>query len=75
LRIATYNIWNSTLNWPQRVAALAEELVILDADIVALQEAPTQATENQTIVEARMEADLRAIFEEEFASLLTRIPV
>lgn len=51
MRIATYNIWNSTLNWPQRVAALAEELVILDADVVALQEAPTQAREHQTIVE------------------------
>jgi len=45
LRIATYNIWNSAENWGQRLAAIVEELSILDADIVALQEAPTEAAE------------------------------
>jgi endonuclease/exonuclease/phosphatase family metal-dependent hydrolase len=44
LRIATYNIWNAKTQWPRRLAAIAEELVRLDADIVALQEAPVRAS-------------------------------
>lgn len=43
LRIATYNIWNAKRNWPQRLQTIVEELVNLDADIVALQEAPVEA--------------------------------
>jgi endonuclease/exonuclease/phosphatase family metal-dependent hydrolase len=44
LRIATYNIWNAKTHWPRRLAAIAEELVRLDADVVALQEAPVRAS-------------------------------
>ena len=43
MRVATYNVWNSTANWEQRLAAIVEELGVLGADIVALQEAPTEA--------------------------------
>lgn len=42
-RIATYNLWNSTHNWDQRLAAIADELRALAADVVALQEAPVEA--------------------------------
>ena len=45
MRIATYNLWNAAANWPQRLAGIAEVLRGLDADIVAAQEAPTQASE------------------------------
>jgi len=51
MRIATYNLWNSTFNWTQRLAAIVEELAALDADIVAMQEVPTQATESQPIID------------------------
>jgi len=43
LRVATYNIWNAKRNWPRRLAAAVEELTRLDADVVALQEAPVEA--------------------------------
>ncbi len=51
MRIATYNLWNSTTNWARRLAAIVEELTFLDADIVALQEAPTQARDRQSLVD------------------------
>jgi len=44
LRIATYNVWNAKRDWPRRLAATAEELTRLDADVVALQEAPVEAS-------------------------------
>jgi maltose 6'-phosphate phosphatase len=44
LRLATYNVWNAKTNWPNRLAALVEELGTLDADIVALQEVPFEAS-------------------------------
>jgi maltose 6'-phosphate phosphatase len=44
VRIATYNVWNAKTNWTRRLAALAEEVSHLDADLVALQEAPVEAT-------------------------------
>ena len=51
MRIATYNLWNSTVSWAQRLAAIAEELTVLDADVVAMQEAPTQATDKQSLID------------------------
>jgi endonuclease/exonuclease/phosphatase family metal-dependent hydrolase len=51
VRIATYNLWNSTFNWSQRLAAIVDELAFLDADIVAMQEAPTNATDTQSFVD------------------------
>jgi endonuclease/exonuclease/phosphatase family metal-dependent hydrolase len=42
-RIATYNVWNASTNWANRLAAIAEEVARLDADIVALQEVPVEA--------------------------------
>jgi maltose 6'-phosphate phosphatase len=44
MRIATYNVWNAKANWARRLAALAEELRLLAADVVALQEAPVEAS-------------------------------
>jgi mRNA deadenylase 3'-5' endonuclease subunit Ccr4 len=44
LRLATYNIWNSSANWSQRLATLVEELGALDADLVAMQEVPFEAS-------------------------------
>jgi endonuclease/exonuclease/phosphatase family metal-dependent hydrolase len=44
LRLATYNIWNAKANWPQRLAALVEELGALNADLVAMQEVPFEAS-------------------------------
>lgn len=49
MRIATYNIWNDHSNWGQRLYALADELSLLDADVVALQEAPVQASDEQRL--------------------------
>ena len=43
MRIATYNIWNAKRNWERRLAGAVEELANLDADVVALQEAPVEA--------------------------------
>lgn len=51
MRIATYNLWNSLHNWRQRLYAIAEELVRLDADIVMMQEAPTQAADEQSLID------------------------
>jgi endonuclease/exonuclease/phosphatase family metal-dependent hydrolase len=44
LRLATYNIWNARANWPRRLAALVEELGALNADLVAMQEVPFEAS-------------------------------
>jgi maltose 6'-phosphate phosphatase len=38
MRIATYNLWNARVRWPERLDAACEELTRLDADVVALQE-------------------------------------
>lgn len=46
MRIATYNIWNSATNQIQRRDALCEELARIDADLVALQEVPLRAGED-----------------------------
>ena len=43
MRIATYNLWNSPFDWSRRLTAIVDELAALDADVVALQEAPTCA--------------------------------
>ena len=43
MRVATYNVWNAKTNWTRRLTAFAEELAHLDADVVALQEAPVEA--------------------------------
>lgn len=46
MRIATYNIWNSADNRIQRRDALCEELTRIDADLVALQEVPLRADDD-----------------------------
>lgn len=51
MRIATYNIWNSPSNWDQRRYAIADELNHIEADFIALQEAPNQATPSQTLAD------------------------
>lgn len=43
LRVATYNVWNAKRSWSRRLAGVVEELAHLDADVVALQEAPVEA--------------------------------
>ncbi len=43
MRVATYNLWNSPADWERRLAASLDELRTLSADLVALQEAPTEA--------------------------------
>jgi endonuclease/exonuclease/phosphatase family metal-dependent hydrolase len=43
MRIATYNLWNSAVDWERRVAAAADELRAIKADVIALQEAPSMA--------------------------------
>ena len=40
MRIATFNLWNSSVLWPVRLQAACEELTRIDADVVALQELP-----------------------------------
>ena len=51
IRLATYNVWNSRLNWVQRAIAIADELIELDADIVALQEVPLETHDKQPFVD------------------------
>ncbi len=51
MRIATYNLLNSAVGWKQRLAAIADELTVLDADIVAMQEAPTHAKDKQSLID------------------------
>ncbi len=46
MRIATYNLWNSRVRWPERLDAAVEELVRLDADVVALQEVAARVEEH-----------------------------
>lgn len=42
MRIATYNIWNSPIRWPERLDAICEELLRVSPDVVALQEVPVR---------------------------------
>ncbi len=51
MRIASYNVWNSTVDWSRRLASLVDEWAVLDTDIVAMQEAPTRATDTQSLVD------------------------
>ena len=51
MRLATYNVWNSRMNWVQRAIAIADELIELDADIVALQEVPLETHDKQPFVD------------------------
>jgi endonuclease/exonuclease/phosphatase family metal-dependent hydrolase len=44
LRIATYNVWNSPENWERRLPAVVAALAEVNADIVAVQEAPAEAS-------------------------------
>ena len=43
MRVATYNVWNHEFAWGSRLDAIAAELLAIDADVVALQEAPVEA--------------------------------
>src|SRR5262245_39550901 len=56
MRVATYNLWNSPVDWERRLAAIVEELRALSADVVALQEAPTEATPGRSLA-AYLEAE------------------
>ena len=47
--VATYNLWNSTVNWEQRLAAMVDELHALAADVVAMQEAPNEASSGRSL--------------------------
>jgi maltose 6'-phosphate phosphatase len=49
MRVATYNLWNSPVNWERRLAAIVDELRVLSADVVALQEAPTEAAPGRSL--------------------------
>ena len=42
MRIATYNIWNCEENNELRFAQITDELVKINADIIALQEVPNK---------------------------------
>ena len=55
MRIASYNLWNSSQDWQRRLAAIADELVALDADVVAMQEAVTWASDALLIVDFFLE--------------------
>ncbi len=46
MRIATYNLWNAPVRWLERLDAAGEELVRLDADVVALQEVAARVGEH-----------------------------
>ena len=46
MKIATYNLWNARVRWPERLDAAGEELVRLDADVVALQEVAARVGEH-----------------------------
>lgn len=56
MRVATYNLWNSPVDWERRLAAIVEELRVLSADVVALQEAPAEAAPGRSLV-AYLEAE------------------
>ena len=51
MRIATYNLCNSTCNWHERLYAIVEEIASLEADVVAMQEAPSQVLESSSFVQ------------------------
>ena len=51
VRVATYNIWNSRERRTSRFEAVMDELVSLDADVVALQEVPTSVVGAEPVVE------------------------
>lgn len=51
MRIATYNLWNAPGDWERRLLAIADELGAVDADVVALQEAPVEASAGRTLAD------------------------
>lgn len=57
MKIATYNLWNTTIRWPKRLDAACEELTRVSADIVALQEVPASVTEKDPRDAAQYLAD------------------
>lgn len=46
MRIATYNLWNARIRWPERLDAAGEELARVSADVVALQEVAARVGEH-----------------------------
>ncbi len=40
LKAATFNVWNNASTWSSRKVAIIEEIIRINADIVALQEVP-----------------------------------
>lgn len=62
MRIATFNIWNSSVNWSERRYAIVDEIKGLSADIVVMQEVPIPAEPGlRTIDFLRAETDFRQI--------------
>jgi endonuclease/exonuclease/phosphatase family metal-dependent hydrolase len=57
MKLATWNLWNSPVRWPERLDAACEVLSDLDADIVALQEVPARVSEDDDRNAARYLAD------------------
>src|SRR5205823_4883675 len=43
-------LWNDRFAWDQRLVGMVEVLTHVDADVVAIQEAPTRVTATQTFV-------------------------
>jgi maltose 6'-phosphate phosphatase len=42
-------LWNTTFNWEQRLAAIVDELHALAADVVVMQEAPSEASVGRSL--------------------------
>ncbi len=57
MRIATYNLWNTSIRQPERLDAACEELARVRADVVALQEVAARVDVGHGIDAARYIAD------------------
>ncbi len=49
LRLATFNVWNHDTAWPQRLAAICEEIKMVNPDVIALQEVKSADSSAQDI--------------------------
>lgn len=53
MRIATFNIWNNPTSWSERIEAICQQVKVVDADVLALQEVRTYMDGEQGIDVAR----------------------
>ncbi|WP_396129197.1 endonuclease/exonuclease/phosphatase family protein [Exiguobacterium mexicanum] len=53
MRIATFNIWNNSTSWSERIEAICQQVKVVDADVLALQEVRTYMDGEQGIDVAR----------------------